>query len=178
MHWRSLVVQTKVEPWRRWGQQCKYVSGNWHSSRHMCVFNNLLSLINEAGTTCLLTLSLAINISLLYFPPTTTLLPSSFSFFSSSTHHPSLFFPLYGWVVIFPWDSGGGELSRACYFIFPNKAGNMFRPPHPGFTEETFWQKLRHDLLFTHSLCLQYNAVLHTRWLSLHRLLILLFMTL
>lgn len=34
----------------------------------------------------------------------------------------SLSFPLFnGWVVIFPWDSGGGELSRTRCFIMPNK---------------------------------------------------------
>lgn len=34
----------------------------------------------------------------------------------------SLWFPLFnGWVVIFPWDSRGGELSRACCFIMSNK---------------------------------------------------------
>lgn len=34
----------------------------------------------------------------------------------------SLAFPLFnGWVVIFPWDSWGGELSRRCCFITPNK---------------------------------------------------------
>lgn len=35
------------------------------------------------------------------------------------THHP---FSVYGWVVIFPWDSGGGELSRIRCFIIPNKS--------------------------------------------------------
>lgn len=34
----------------------------------------------------------------------------------------SLLFPLFnGWVVMFPWDSWGGELSRARCFIMPNK---------------------------------------------------------
>lgn len=77
--------------------------------------------------------------------------------FSQSTHcSVSLFF--YGWLPIFPWDSGGGEFSRRCCFIIPNKSGNMFRPPYIGFTGETHRQKLffsclhvllMHSALFT-----------------------------
>lgn len=113
-------------------------------------------------------------------PPTTSFFPSSSSFSSSSTHHPSLCFFLCGWVEIFPWDSGGGELSRACYFIFPNKAGNMFRPPHCGFTDETLWQKLRHAAWPPCShIPSVYSVILScTPALSLHRSLILLFMAL
>lgn len=51
----------------------------------------------------------------------------------------SLAFPLFnGWVVIFPWDSWGGELSRRCCFITPNKGtcsdhltlGAVMKPSH------------------------------------------------
>lgn len=69
--------------------------------------------------------SLTINISLsshllLLLPP-----------FSSSTHHPSLSLFFYGWVVIFPWDSGGGELSRECCFIVPNKSREHVQTTSP-----------------------------------------------
>lgn len=82
---------------------------------------------------------------------------------------PSLSLFLYGWVVIFPWDSEGGELSRACCFIIPNKEENMFRPPHPEFRwkpsdRNSFF--CRHALL-VHTFPLFYIMLFYTCSLSL-----------
>lgn len=130
--------------WRRWGQQWEDVSGKWHSIRHECRFDQV-PLLNEAGNTFLHILFLTINISLSLSPSST--IPSPLSSPSSPPPfpHPPII-PLcpsffYGWVVIFPWDSGGGELSRTRCFIIPNKAGDKFRPPHLGFSDETLRQK-------------------------------------
>lgn len=80
-------------------------------------------------------------------PPLFTAVPSHLSspppppFFP----HPlliTLSFFFYGWVVIFPWDSSGGELSRMHCFIIPNKTGNKFRPPQLELSDENLAQKL------------------------------------
>lgn len=132
------------------------------NNRHVWGFDQL-SLLNKPGDTSLpfpvdkhLSFSLHLPIN-------------SSSFFSSSTHHP-LSQCFYGWVVIFPWDSGGGELSRACCFI-PNNARNMFRPPCLGFTNEALTQKLIFLLPFhpcTHIPCIySVNIIYYTYSTSL-----------
>lgn len=148
----------------------EYFSGKWRPTMHVCCFDQL-SLLNEANkhlsTHPLLSLTIIISLSLSpshhsSFSPSSS---TSFSFFSSSTHHPSLSPFFYGWVVIFPWDSGGGELSRACCFIIPNKTGNMFRPPCPGFSVETL--KTETHVLFFLWACHDCTHTLHERKRSL-----------
>lgn len=136
-----------------------YVPGKWQPIRRECRLDRL-PLLNEAGNTFLHILSPTINISPFHHP-ITPFLPSFSSLFSSSTHYPSLSLFFYGWVVLFPWDSGGGELSRTRCFIITNKAGNKFRPPHLGFSDETLRQK-PFFLLLCNTFLLMYVVMFYT----------------
>lgn len=121
--------------WRRWGQQGE------------CVCAGLIPTLEQSRE------HFFHSSSFLHPLDDKHLSPSLFSAIPSHLSSPSppppfphpllitLSFFFYGWVLIFPWDSRGGELSRMHCFIIPNKAGNKFRPPQLGLSDETLAQK-------------------------------------
>lgn len=124
----------------------------------MCMFNYLLSLLNKAGTT----LSLMINISLLYTPPP----PLCFPPHPPSLPHPPIIPLCPSSCVDERWYSRGiveeesfpGPVTSSSQI----KQGTCSDHLTLGSLMKPSDRNWGMTSLFTHSLCLQCNAVLHT----------------